>query len=182
MVHGPEKYGGIGIMDMYSKQGISHIKVLSDEAGTTTPTGNLLNIIIDGHMVEVGRKGNIFDMAYPKIQQELTYSWVQDTMAFAHQHGIKIRGKIPELRIWRQGDTMLMDDMDSAQGISFTKQERRIFQQCRLYLQANTISDITNGNGTLLHPVDPYIYNFANLQYSTCSWNGDDGAGCQELY
>ena len=39
VVHGPEKFGGIGIMDIYTKQGITHIKTIAEEAGTTTPDG-----------------------------------------------------------------------------------------------------------------------------------------------
>ena len=73
IVHGPAKYGGIGIKDLYTLQGIAHLKVLIDEAGSSTPTGSLLQQVIEGHVLEVGRSESIFKLSYKEIQPELTY-------------------------------------------------------------------------------------------------------------
>ena len=150
IVHGPTKYGGIGIKDLHTLQGIAHIKVLLDEAGTETPTGSLLQHVIEGHVLEVGRSGNLFTLPYKEIQPELTYSWVQDTLQSADALNVRIEGNIPNLQTWRDNGRLLMDVINEAQGIWISKADRASFHRCRLYLKVNTISDITTGCGTYI--------------------------------
>ena len=148
IVHGPAKYGGIGIKDLYTLQGIAHLKVLIDEAGSRTPTGSLLRQVIEGHVLEVGRSKSIFKLSYKEIQPELTYSWIQDTIKAADAIGVDIEGEIPKLKTWREDDKLLMDAVNETRGTYITKADRESFQKCRLYLRVNTISDIANGEGT----------------------------------
>ena len=148
VVHGPERYGGMGIKDLYTLQGIAHVKALVDEGGTVSPTGQLLQQVIEGHVLEVGRSRGIFELPYAEIKQELTYSWIQDTLQFLDTTGISIKGATPALQQWRENDSFLMDDITSVQGTNITDADRQAFQRCRLYLQVNTLSDIVNGGGT----------------------------------
>ena len=148
MVHGPIKYGGVGIKDIYTLQGIAHIKVLVDEGGTKTPTGQLIQQVIEGHTLEAGRSGNIFSIPYDEIQNELTYSLVKDTLRFISESNVTVMGDIPRLKKWREDDTFLMDDIQRAQGVEITDNDREAFQRCRKYLQVSTLSDIVNGGGT----------------------------------
>ena len=148
VVHGPERYGGMGIKDLYTLQGIAHVKAMVDEGGTASPTGQLLQQVIEGHVLEVGRSRGIFELPYAEIKQELTYSWIQDTLQFLDKTGISIQGETPNLQKWRENDSFLMDDITLAQGTHITDADRKAFQRCRLYLQVNTLSDIVNGGGT----------------------------------
>ena len=68
VLHGPEKFGGIGLKDFYSIQGIEHIKALVDEAGKTSPTGQLLDIAIHGHVLKLGRSGFFYDQDYKEAE------------------------------------------------------------------------------------------------------------------
>lgn len=148
VVHGPLKYGGMGVKDLYTLQGITHIKALLDEAGTDSPTGNLIKQVIEGHIVEIGRKGNILTLSYKHMQTEMTYSWIQDTLRFADEHKLTLQGSIPSLRTWREHDTLMMEDIHQLQGTIISEEDRNAFQRCRLYLKAATLSDIVNGSGT----------------------------------
>ena len=148
MVHGPEKYGGIGIKDIYTLQGIAHIKAMLDEGDSKSATGQLIRQVIEGHTLEAGRQNSIFQIPYTEIKEELTYSWVQDTLRFMDETDIRITGGIPRLKMWRERDSFLMDDVSTTQGTHITKVDRRAFQRCRLYLRVNTLSDIVNGGGT----------------------------------
>ena len=148
VVHGPEKYGGVGIKDIYSLQGIAHIKALLDEGGTSTPTGQLIQQVMEGHTIEAGRARNLFDLPYSEIKHELTYSWVQDTLRFLDEKKIKIQGDLPTLKKWRDNDSFLLDDIQNVHGTCIREDDRKAFQRCRLYLRVNTLSDIVNGAGT----------------------------------
>ena len=148
IVHGPETYGGIGLKDIYSLQGISHIKTFLDEAGTNSPTGKLMGTLIEGHTVEVGKSGSIFQQPYKKIEQYMTTSWMKHTMEFMDTYKFRIQGHTHKLRTWRENDSMLMDDIERKQGVYISIEEKQAFQRCRLFLQVNTLSDITNGQGT----------------------------------
>ena len=150
IVHGPETYGGIGLKDIYSLQGIAHIKAFLDEAGTNSPTRRLMDILVEGHTLEVGRQGSIFQYPYNQIKQHLTNSWMKHTLEFTDLYGFKIQGQTPTLRTWREHDSMLMDALERTQGVHISSEEKQAFQRCRLYLQVNTISNITNGQGTNL--------------------------------
>ena len=148
VVHGPEKYGGMGIKDIYTLQGIAHVKALIDEGGTESPTGQLLQQVIEGHTIEIGRSKGIFEVPYEEIKEEITYSWIQDTLRFTNETGIRIKGETPRLKKWRDNDSFLMDDVQEVQGTHISDADRQAFQRCRLYLQVNTLSDIVNGGGT----------------------------------
>ena len=148
VVHGPKKYGGIGLKDIHSIQGIEHIKAIIDEAGTKSPTAELINIVIDGHILEVGRSGSIFEHKYSEIEGLLTKTWIQNTLEFVGEHRIKIEGNLSKLETWRERDELLMDAVAGAQGATITNEDMIAFNRCRQYLRVTTISDICTGGGT----------------------------------
>ena len=152
VVHGPEKYGGVGIKDLHSLQGIARIKVMIDEAGTQTPTGQLLTNVIEAHTVEVGRSGTLFSQSYQSIHAEMTYSWIKSVMEFTDENGIRLQGKTPTLQTWREDDSMLMDDIEATQGITIHTEDRAAFHRCRMHLRVATLSDITDGHGQHVLP------------------------------
>ena len=147
VVHGPEKYGGIGIKDIYSIQGIEHVKILLEEGGGTSPTSQLLDITIHGHILEIGRSGNLFNMSYEEVGHRMTESWVKNTLKFINQSEIEIETKQHELQLWRQHDQLIMDEIHNTQGHHITQAETEAANRCRIYLRATTKSDITTGDG-----------------------------------
>ena len=148
IIHGPTKFGGVGIKDLHTLQGIAHVKALLDEAGTDSPTGILIMQVIEGHTLEVGRSGQLFQLKYDDIEREMTTSWIKDTLRFLNKHGLDVSGTTPVLQHWREHDSLLMDDLHNVQGTAISADDREAFHRCRLHLQASTLSDITNGYGT----------------------------------
>ena len=152
VVHGPKKYGGLGIRDLYSIQGIEHIKILLEEMEGSSPTTSLLKIQHQDHVLEIGRRGFLYGWKYNEVAHLMTDTWVKNTLQFISDSEITVEGDHPELTPWRERDSMLMDDFAEAIGHRITKHDLVKANRCRLYLQATTRSDIASGNGSRILP------------------------------
>ena len=138
----------MGIKDLYTIQGVEHIKALMDETRRVTPTSDLLQIAHQEHTLEIGRRGFIYDWQYKQVAHLMTETWIKHTLRFVSESNIRIKGNLPMLKDWREGDSMLMDDFATAPGHTFTKEDMIKANRCRQYLQVTTRSDIASGNGT----------------------------------
>ena len=49
LVHGLIDYGGMGIKELYTMQGIAHVKALLEEGSKQTATGKLMRTLIEYH-------------------------------------------------------------------------------------------------------------------------------------
>ena len=123
VVHRPNKYGGVGIKDLYTLQGIAQVKAFLDEAGRKSPTAQLLHTAVEGHIIKVGRSGNLFQLKYKEIQQEMTTSWIKSLLEFTSENGIQLQGKLPTIKTWRDNDSLLMEDIDKIQGTVINKKD-----------------------------------------------------------
>ena len=150
ILHAPKKFGGIGLQDFYTVQGIEHLKALIDEGGTDSPTGKLMNILLHDHALELGVSGYFLDQDFRNVQHLLTETWLQHTLQFTSDNQITVEHKQSPIYKWRRNDTMIMEDILQAQGVSISKDELQATNRCRIYLQVNTRSDITNGEGTTI--------------------------------
>ena len=80
IVHGPNRYGGMGLGDIYTVQGTEHVKVLLDEMSSQSPTRKLLRILHPEHQLECGQSTTLYDMPYAEIEGFLTLPWVTSTL------------------------------------------------------------------------------------------------------
>ena len=147
IVHGPTRYGGMGLRDIYTTQGSEHIKALLDEMTSSSPTGHLLRILHQEHQMESGRSTGLYDTPYEEISDFLTPSWVTSTLEFASHARIRIEGDLPNLHRWREGDVHLMDAFRNTPGHTVSKEDLKAANRCRMYLRAVTQADIADGEG-----------------------------------
>ena len=147
VVHGPRRYGGMGLRDIYTVQGTEHIKVLLDEMTSQSPTGKLLRILHQEHQLEIGRSTMIYEIPYKEIEGFLTPSWVTNTLEFVDKVGLRIEGELPELQGWREGDAHLMDVFRKTPGHAILEEDLVAANKCRMYIRAVTQSDIADGEG-----------------------------------
>ena len=120
IVHGPSKYGGMGLQDIYTVQGIEHIKVLLDEMHSNSPTGKLLRILHQEHQLESGRRTTLYHTPYDEISSYLTKSWVTNTLEFVWDTKLQIEGDLPILETWREGDNHLMEAFQRTPGYTIS--------------------------------------------------------------
>ena len=64
LVYGPYKYLGLDIDNLYTTQGISHIKALLDNVWRNNETGKLLRTSIEIVKVELGLRGSFWSLDF----------------------------------------------------------------------------------------------------------------------
>lgn len=146
VLHGPTKYGGIGIPDLYTVQGTEHVKALLDYGGQDNPTGDLMDINISGHLLEIGRSGHLFAMKYSEVQHLMTNTWMKETLKFTSKHDLRLETGGHTLQTWRSGDVLLMESLARAT-THISTAEAQAFNRCRLHLQVVTMSDVCTASG-----------------------------------
>jgi hypothetical protein len=149
VVYGPKSLMGLGLNNLYYVQGSKHIAMLHQFVHTDTITGELMRSCIEITKIYVGHGSNIFTLNYERLGHLSPPSWISNLWHFCHKYEIQIdENHTPNVITRRVNDKFLMETI--AAGTQFTNNELSHINRCRLYLQIMTLSDITNGNGTLL--------------------------------
>lgn len=145
VVYGPERYLGLNHGSIYHTQGAKHIQALMDFGETATITGHQIRALIEGHKVELGVGGTLFENDWSRFHCCVTSTWVSDTWRYLWQQGIRLVERTPTLSLQRESDCFIMECF-AMQGYSPEKLDR--LNRCRRHLQVVTLSDITTGDGT----------------------------------
>ena len=151
LIHAPTSLLGIGIDDPYIGQLVEHVKNLCDKGGTTTHTGIILANVIEAHLIESGLSGQMTEWKIePFLLSLFTDSWIKSTITEMSNNNIQMKSDHAELSMWRKNDLFLMDEAikrtRGAGAINYA--QLHAINKCRKFLQACTLSDLCNGNGT----------------------------------
>lgn len=148
IIHGPTSYGGLQIKDAYTEQGIGQIRLLLGHLRRKDNTSKLVQVAISIMQQRVGAKGLFFNLPYPKYAGWLESTWLASIWQFLHILDLQIIiPSIPLPQEQRDNDIFLMSEF-IYQG--FKKGELELINQCRLYHQVITLTDITVADGTEL--------------------------------
>lgn len=149
IVYATHEMGGLGFKDIHVTQLIERIKVLLDHWPTATVAGKILRIVTEA------TRGNIYDAYATKDLwvDHLGMGHIQDTNTYNIQ---LLQNNIMDLEGWRENDSKHSDYFD-APGLC------RI-NYVRLYLQVNTLLDISNAKGDHIR-----IPTFNSVHMDLCS-------------
>ena len=146
---GAEEEGGLGIEDLYIHQGAERISFISEHLQEETLSAELLKTSIELGKVEIGIGRNIFQLNYEKFGCLLTECWIKDVWQFTWEQKILLEDKVTSnMQLQRQEDVFLMEEI--AHSGLFSQSQLEKINRYRLYMQATTLADITNGYGTRL--------------------------------
>ena len=149
VVHGPPQEAGLGITDLFTHQGISHIGLLNDHLHLPTMTGQLLRSSLEWATVELGLGNNLFLYDYSTFHHHLTNCWIKHLWHFCDEHRIIIEDYVtPELQLRRRNDQFIMNKIIAT---GYSAKQLQSINRCRLYLRVTTLSDLTNGYGDELN-------------------------------
>jgi len=143
VLHGPLKFGGLAIPNMYNDQCILHIRWIIKMLRCKTTLTNLFTIHCRYTQLEAGLGTSIFETKSNLLY--LTPSWLSHTLITMQENSLQLfipYQWIPPLQ--RQQDQYIMD---IAHRFTQNTTILRHLNHCRLYLQAYTISDISTFNG-----------------------------------
>ena len=143
IIHGPKSKNGMEVMQYQTYQMTEHVKVILNHLNTNSRTGELLQIGLELHTLELGMEGSIWDLENPDYLCMLSESWIKNTLEAMMKFKIRIRDpKASHLKMWRVGDKTIMDMIINSPGNKLSTHQLRDVQEVRRYLKVVTLSDI----------------------------------------
>ena len=145
--YAPVGYMGIGMPQLHVQQGICHLRELIRALPTNGITSQQMQISNEVLHLMTGTPTWIFDQHHSQLAKLIDEVWMQSTWEFVLTYHITVFSPKPYFTLPRQHDSFLMPTfiaMDIPTG-DLTK-----INQCRLYLQVLTISDIVDAGGHMV--------------------------------
>ena len=134
--------GGVGIKNLYVEQSIEQIKAFTQHTRMESPLGKTMQINLDWVQLIAGTQRPVFDNT--KKLHHIEGEWFTSMRDFLRSIDGQIKqttGWLPQLE--RVNDLCLMDVLTTP-----SKTDMIRINRCRIFLQATTLSDITNADGT----------------------------------
>jgi hypothetical protein len=140
--------GGIGLLDLYSEQGASQIKLLITNLRSNTYLHNTIHILLESYQVATGMIGNpLIDLRKHTYVQS---PWIQSLRSFLKEiNGAIIIPKLNQQHRLRLHDRAIMDIANTS---VYKRSQLESINACRLYLQVMTLAEITNDAGDRFLP------------------------------
>ena len=128
-------------------------------------TGSLLRPAIECSTIYVGIGRNIFSLGYDLYRNIIPQSCIKNIWSFAHNYGISLPTSPTQLDLHREGKLFIMEQFTHRR---FTPRQLKKLNRCRLYLQIQTLSNISNGHGTYFEKryYDVHQYDFCQSNHS----------------
>ena len=157
--YGPKKYQGLASLNTENKQFIEKVKLFITHAGTSTQLGQSIQLLLEAMHLQMGTNKHIFSLDYQKYQCLCEIGWITHLWEMTWKNRVEIEGYYEKPMISRENDYSLMDKLIEKD--IHTEEDLKKINRCRMYLQAQNLSDIANGHGnristiTLQHVKDP---------------------------
>ena len=145
ITHGPQSWGGLGILDIKTEGGLSQIKELRHALYGDSEPGKLMMYSLKYSQIESGLGFHLLEDPTVFISW-LTPTWIMSLRAFLFNHNITITlTDCWHFPLCCQHDQYLMEPALTDK--SFTPSEYEHINNVRMHLQVATLSDISDGNG-----------------------------------
>ena len=147
--HSPHIFGGLNLVYLRSEIGISQIRFFRHAIYSGSEAGKLLLISLKYTQIEAGIPEQLLEKPNIHVSYYITSTWLTLLRQFLYTHNITIT-LTDTLRIVYSGtsDQCIMNIAFLSQ---YTNQQQRDINLARLYLQAITLSDISDPNGKTIH-------------------------------
>jgi hypothetical protein len=168
IIDAPHNYQGLDRKGIYFSQGSQHIEVIIKHGHQDTMPGRLIKVSMERHSVELGLGQGMFDTNFATFGHLATDTWLKNTWEFMAKHDIRIDTLTDTARLPLQRD----NDQYLMQGFSdggYTGAALRNLNNCRMFLQAVTLADISSGDGQYILPFARHLRQ-PTLQTSSLKW------------
>jgi hypothetical protein len=109
LVYGPIEYQGLGIPDLYTSQGISHIeRILKYSNLDDDITGQLIRAPVEQLKLEIVCNGPSLSLPYDDFAKPATNCWIRQTWQFMDAHHIRTEETSPDFLLSRANDQLLI--------------------------------------------------------------------------
>jgi hypothetical protein len=148
ILFGPSVYGGANFRHLYTEQGVGQILMFLKYWRTEGQQGTILRIALSWSQMAAGTSTSILEDVTTPLPH-LESKWITSLRKYLQTIGGEFeldQDYVPPLQ--REYDEHIMDIIiDSGR---YSDKELCYLNYCRIYLQASTISDLTDARGTVL--------------------------------
>ena len=141
VLYAPDNCTGLGVMHPFYKQNLKQLDLVLRETLKPSITSHLLNSTLEQMRLEVGLPGDdwMMDQSYAWT----TACWLRELLLFCEQEDLSLQDTAPKLEPFTSQDVFIMKSFADS---SFTPNELRQLNECRLYLRVITVSDLCTAN------------------------------------
>jgi hypothetical protein len=148
VVFAPKKYGGIAMKEVYTEGTCRKVEALSCLINSESELGVMGIVDLNWQQLHCGTSILFFEGGI--IFNYLKPTWFTTIQEFIHKINVKIFiVGLCSPKLYRTHDVILMDVLLQ---IPMCKSDKRTFNNCRMYFQVTTLSNLTNFSGTKLLP------------------------------
>jgi hypothetical protein len=165
VVYAPKIYQGLGLRHLFDLQGCDGTRLLLQEINMKgSSTREMLKAVLETIQLESGIGSPIFEDTRPL--DYLEWGWIPQIRDFLHHIDGQIQGATDIPLRYRANDQYIMD---SELLRTMTYKERMLIHRCRVFLQVEVLSDISDAMGEFILPewMDPTP---EKSSYSTKKW------------
>ena len=147
VLYGPTKYQGLGYMDRWHLQELTHLADLVAQVHLGTSCGLKYQMTLEQLRLETGHPGPFTDVPYAPMVSCTTSCWAQTLWSSCQKFGISIQDDFGSPPLLREGDCYLMPlFLKLYQGKDHHPLLRRL-NQCRMFCKAVTLADLCTTQG-----------------------------------
>ena len=149
ILYSPTSRQGGGKPEPWHWQELHHLLDLVEQINAQNSLGSQYQITMEQLRFELGHPGHITDVAPDTMSKCATKSLVKSLWSFCYQYNIGLKDTFPQLQLSREEDEFIMPLFVKG---GFTPEELKVLNECRMFLHAITLADITVADGRTLHP------------------------------
>jgi hypothetical protein len=123
-------------------QGADGIRLLLQELNADGSTNKMLMLSLEALQMEAGIQNSILEETRPL--QYIEWGWIPSIRDFLHHLDAKITNVDIALKTFRGNDQLIMDSIPT---LNLSRKEQILINRCRLLLQVECLSDITDSTG-----------------------------------
>jgi len=151
VVHGPVRFGGLGITNLFCEQKLTQIELLLKfSTHPTHLTSQVCQLSMEQFKMEVGIEASILSLPFAVYKHLVTPCLLTSMWSFLSNDDMRIEDSVTEIPLLHEQDVFLMNAFISA-GIRGNNLHR--LNRCRLFLQVVSLAQVSTWDGLHLRCV-----------------------------
>ena len=150
LLHSPPRLGGTPIPDLYIEQGTQHILFLLRHLRTPSMLQRTVQVVLDWYQLVSGLGQSVWTDVHTPVELYTQADWLNNTRIFLRSSDLTLTVNTFRTTPHRSADRFLMDDATAWYTNAAIYLED--INNCRLYLQVTTLSEIATADGREIQP------------------------------
>lgn len=167
IIFGPVEFGGLNLPDVYCSQTISQLTLFLSHLRAHDKTGRLILISMSYLQITIGSNISFLHKPFTTYTKWIDQNWLTSLWRALHKSKLIVQVK----REWRPSLPRTHDIflMDYFLRLNFKPAQLKLLNQCRIYLQVLTLTDICSADGVSI--ADPILLGLKLFdRRSTLNW------------